>query len=446
PSLARVAQADGAFGLGTSAPLVTSDGTNPGTALVWLQWSANNTGYGAELRAYEAVPVAGKLVQRYRATIGKATRYAPPGVGDGRIYVATGDGHVKAFGSPVDPVITAPPVDFGVVALGSSADQTVVFTAQRQVTVTAISGQGDFSVQGTQPPLPVSLAAGQTVSVQTRFTPSFAGVDAAALVATTDQGPFSTSLSGIGASTTGNIQPAPATLSFGGLAIGRTVGSAVTFTNVGGASATILSAQTPGAPFSVTGLPPPSTVLAPQQAVTVTIQFAPTQEGQFEDELVLATDQGAVAVPMTGTSADIGVLQLSTTALDFGQLRVGDTTQRSFTITNVGGTRLRVNKSQPPGLEIGFEAMNQLPEGTTLDPGASMSLQVSFTPPKNGPAEDRWLITADDGQGPQEVALRGTGGEQSSDTGGCSAPGTGLGWWPSMLLLPWLLRRRRAPR
>ena len=445
PSLARVAEADGAFGLGTSAPLVTSDGANPGSALVWLQWSANNTGYGAELRAYDAVPVAGKLVQRYRATIGKATRYAPPGVGDGRIYVATGDGHVKGFGSPVDPVITAPPVDFGAVALGSSSDKTVVFTAQRQVTVTAISGQGDFSVQGIDPLLPVALAAGQTVSVQARFTPSFAGVDAAALVATTDHGPFSTSLSGIGASTTGNIQPTPVTLSFGGLAIGRTIGSAVTFTNVGGAPATILSSQPPAAPFSVTGLPAPSAVLAPQQAVTVTVQFAPTQEGQFEDALVLATDRGMVEVPMSGVSADIGVLQLSTTTLDFGQQRVGETTKKSFTIKNVGGTRLRVNKSQPPGLEIGFDAVNQLPEGTTLDPGASMTLEVSFTPPKNGPAEDRWLITADDGQGAQEVALRGTGGDQSS-AGGCSSPGTALAWWPSILLVPWLLRRRRAQR
>jgi len=70
---------------------------------------------------------------------------------------------------------------------------------------------------------------------------------------------------------------------------------------------------------------------------------------------------------------------------------------------------------------------------------------VSFTPPKNGPAEDRWLITADDGQGAQEVALRGTGGDQSS-AGGCSSPGTALAWWPSILLVPWLLRRRRAQR
>ena len=442
PTLARVAQADGAFGLGTSAPIVTSDGINPGTALVWVQWSANNTGYGAELRAYDAVPVAGKLAQRYRATIGKATRYAPPGVGDGRIYVATGDGHVKAFGSPVDPVITAPPMDFGVVQLGSSADASVVFTAQRPVTVSAMSGQGDFSVQGTQPPLPVSLAAGQTVTVQALFTPSFAGVDAAALVATTDQGPFSTSLSGIGTSTTGNIQPAPTSLSFGGIAIGRNTSSAVSFTNVGGAPATIQSVELPSAPFSVTGTPAASTVLAPQQTVTVTVQFAPTQAGQFDDQLVLLTDQGAVEVQMSGVSASAGVLQLSTTTLDFGQVKVGKTAQRSFTITNTGGTRLRVNKSQPPGLDIGFTAVNQLPEGTTLDPGANMSLQVSFDPPQVGAAQDRWLITADDGNGPQTVVVSGSGVQPTTGlASGCSVTGAAPGL--PIALLPWLLVRRR---
>src|SRR5262249_48200361 len=81
--------APGAFGLGTSAPVVTSDGTNAGSALVWLLWSADNTGTGAELRAYDAVPLPGSplgtLPLRYRASIGQAARYTPPGVGDGRI-------------------------------------------------------------------------------------------------------------------------------------------------------------------------------------------------------------------------------------------------------------------------------------------------------------------------------------------------------------------------
>ena len=206
PTLARVAQAAGAFGLGTSAPVVTSDGTTPGSALVWLTWMADNTGSGAELRAYDAVPVNGTLQVRFRASIGQATRYAVPGVGDGRIYVATQDGHVRAFGAPVDPVITAPPLDFGPLVIGQTATQPVTFTAQRAVQVSSINTQGDFAVASTQPAVPVSLAAGQTVTVQVSFTPASTGIRAAALVANTDQGPFSTSLTGLGQSPTGRIR------------------------------------------------------------------------------------------------------------------------------------------------------------------------------------------------------------------------------------------------
>ena len=299
PTLARVAQAAGAFGLGTSAPVVTSDGTTPGSALVWLTWMANNTGTGAELRAYDAVPVSGTLPLRFRASIGQATRYAPPGVGDGRIYVATQDGHVRAFGAPVDPVITAPPLDFGPLAIGQTATLPVTFTAQRAVQVTAFDAQGEFAVVSSEPALPVSLTAGQTVTVQVSFTPSTTGIRAAALVASTDQGAFSTSLSGIGQSSTGQIQAAPEIVSFGGIAVGRDVSSAVTLTNVGGAPATLFSVTAPGLPFSATGLPAPSTVLQPQGSVTVTLQFAPTAAGDYQDALTVDTDQGSVEVNLT---------------------------------------------------------------------------------------------------------------------------------------------------
>ena len=444
PTLARVAQAGGAFGLGTSPPLVTSDGTTPGSALVWLLWSANNTGYGAELRAYDAVPVGGTLAQRYRASIGKATRYAMPGVGDGRIYVATGDGHVKAFGAPVDPVLTAPPVDLGAVRVGQSSMQDAVFTAQRQVQVTAVSGQGEFTVQGTQPSLPASLSAGQTLTVTVRFTPAQAGVRAAALVADTDQGPVSTSLTGFGQSTTGQIQAAPSSLSFGGIAIGRVVGSAVTLSNVGGAPATILSVTPPGPPFDTTGLPPPSTVLQPQASVTVTIQFAPTASGDFSDVLTVQSDQGTVAVNMSGLAGSPGKLELSTSSIDFGNVQLGQTARRAFTLHNGGGTRLRVNKSQPPGGGVGFAAGVELPEGTTLDAGADMTLEVTFQPARTGDVQDRWILTADDGQGPQELSIRGAG-VSGSGSSGCGTPGGALPLGP-LALLPWLLlRRRRTP-
>ena len=448
PTLARVAQAPGAFGLGTSAPVVTSDGTTPGSALVWITWMADNTGYGAELRAYDAVPVSGTLPLRYRASIGRGTRYAPPGVGNGRIYVATQDGHVRAFGAPVDPVITAPPLDFGPLAIGQTATLPVTFTAQRAVRVTSFETQGEFAVVSTQPALPVSLTAGQTVTVQVSFTPSTTGIRAAALVASTDQGQFSTSLSGIGQSSTGQIQAAPEIVSFGGIAVGRDVSSAVTLTNVGGAPATLFSVTPPGLPFSATGLPAPSTVLQPQGSVTVTLQFAPTAAGDYQDALTVDTDQGSVEVNLTGTAASAGELQLSTTLLDFGQVQMGQTAKKSFTVHNGGGSRLRVNKSQPPGLAIGFTAGVQLPEGTTLDPDQDLMLEVDFAPAAPGPAQDCWVITADDDQGPQQVMVKGTGvtgsGNGGTGTSGCTSAGAAMGWWPSLLLAPWLLGRRRA--
>ncbi|HZW89186.1 MAG TPA: choice-of-anchor D domain-containing protein, partial [Myxococcaceae bacterium] len=277
-------------------------------------------------------------------------------------------------------------------------------------------------------------------------TPATTGIRAAALTANTDQGPFSTSLSGYGQSNTGQIQAAPGIISFGGIAIGRTVSSAVTLTNVGGAPATLLSTTPPTAPFSATGLPPPSTVLQPQQAVTVTLTFAPTEGGDFSQDLMVDTDQGSVAVHLTGTAGTAGELQLSTTLLDFGDVPVGQTAKKTFTIHNGGQSRLRVNKSQPPGLAIGFTAGVQLPEGTTLDPDVDLTLEVDFTPPVAGPAQDRWIITADDGQGPQELVVKGNGGTPSTGEAksGCTSAGGAMGWWTGLLLAPLLLRRRRA--
>jgi iron transport multicopper oxidase len=448
PTLARVAQAPGGFGLGTSAPVVTSDGTTPGSALVWLTWMADNTGSGAELRAYDAVPVNGTLQPRFRASIGQATRYAVPGVGDGKIYVGTQDGHVRAFGAPVDPVITAPPIDFGPLVLGQTATQPVTFTAQRPVQVTSFATQGDFAVVSTQPALPVSLAAGQTVTVQASFTPSSTGIRAAALVANTDQGPFATSLTGLGQSTTGQVQAAPAIVSFGGIAVGRSVSSAVTLTNVGGAPATLLAVNAPSDPFSATGLPAPSAVLQPQGSVTVTLTFAPTATGDFQDDLTVDTDQGSVVAHLTGSAGSVGLLQLSTPSLDFGNVQVGQTSKKTFTLHNGGGSRLRVNKSQPPGLAVGFTAGVQLPEGTTLDPNQDLSLEVDFAPTTVGPAQDRWVITADDGQGPQQLMVKGQGvtGSGNSAKSGCSSTGGAMGWWAALLLAPLLLRKRLAFR
>jgi hypothetical protein len=79
--------------------MVTSAGSTAGSALVWVEYATGGNSSGAELRAYDAVPVAGVLNERWHASIGKMSSFASPGIAGGRVYVGTLDGRVLAFGA-----------------------------------------------------------------------------------------------------------------------------------------------------------------------------------------------------------------------------------------------------------------------------------------------------------------------------------------------------------
>lgn len=98
PTLTLAGSTGDAFGFSSSAPVVTSDGTASGSALVWIVWNAEGSGHGAELRAYDVLPVHGVLQLRYRALVGMGSKYNPPGVAANALYVGTRDGHVLGFG------------------------------------------------------------------------------------------------------------------------------------------------------------------------------------------------------------------------------------------------------------------------------------------------------------------------------------------------------------
>ena len=80
PTLSLAGHSSDAFGFGLSAPVVTSNGTTSGSALMWTVWSPNGTGVGAQLRAYDPVPVDGVLQEVWSAPVGTASKFNPPGV------------------------------------------------------------------------------------------------------------------------------------------------------------------------------------------------------------------------------------------------------------------------------------------------------------------------------------------------------------------------------
>jgi len=105
-----------------------------------------------------------------------------------------------------------------------------------------------------------------------------------------------------------------------------------------------------------------------------------------------------------------------------------------------------------------------LPEGTSLAPGESRAVNVTFSPTSNGAQTDQWVLNADGSQGTLIVVFQGTGtgstdagsgngggsdagggGEAPVASHGCTAA-AGSALWPLLLLVGWLLRPRSARR
>ncbi|HXI58087.1 MAG TPA: PKD domain-containing protein [Polyangia bacterium] len=417
PALSLAGTSTDAFGITSSPPVVTSDGTRSGSALVWVIWSPDITGTGAQLRAYDAVPTNGAPVLRFSAPIGTSAKYTPPGVGSGRIYVGTRDGHVMGFGAPAAPALIGSGIDLGYVIVGQSASATLTLTATTAVTVNSVaSSSSEFVLGAPMPAFPASLASGATLQIPVTFTPQAAGMRAGSITFSTSAGFVSFSVSGQGQSIDPNLTVSPPMISFGGTPPGGHVAQGITLANTGAASLTINNVTVPGAPFGATGAPAPGFVLAAGASITVTISFNPTAIGNYTSSVVIDSTVGTRSVQLSGVCASPGVMTVTPLSIDFGAVAVGGNATASFTVSNTGGTAVTVTKSKPPTLGS-FLAQSNLPEGMTLAPGATLTEFVSFNPMGSGVASDGWVLNADDGGGVRTVQFTGLGASDLTAAG-----------------------------
>ena len=418
PTLSLQATSSDAWGFGTGAPVITSEGTTSGSALVWTEWMPNGTGEGAQLRAYDPVPVSGKPVMRWSAAIGTGSKFGTPGVGANKLFVGNREGKVFAFGSPVTPALSGPSTSYPTTTLGQGTEKTITLTANNAVTVNAVStGNSQFIVGTTKPALPAAVGSGQTLQVPVTFKPTKAGLQATTLTAETSAGTFTFSLQGTGQPAEAKIEASPVVLSFGGTTVGGKITSAATFRNVGGAPLTINGVDSVAAPFSVTGAPEAGRVLAAGEAVTVQVTFEPTTEGNFSGELTLETSVGPSSVALAGAAGKQGVLKITPEAIEYGSVPAGTIVSKSFTLQNTGGTNITITKSKPP-IGGAFSATTTLSEGTTIAAGETLTETVAFNPSAPGAASGAWQLNGDDTSGSHEVKFTGAG----------TVPAPGPGW------------------
>ncbi|MCW2983166.1 MAG: legume lectin beta domain protein, partial [Conexibacter sp.] len=410
PSLDAPIQSDDEFGFSSGAPIITSDGTTSGSAVLWIVWAPNGWAEGGQLRAYDAVPKNGHLNLRRTFPIGQSSKFSMPGVGAGRMYVGARNGHVLAFGAPVKAEVQAPATTFPLTTVGDKSTAGVKLTVSGTVKVNAVSASpSQFVARPAGLGIPGTFADGATITVPVDFTPTDPGSVGGTLTVATDKGTFTFSLTGTGQAQAAVLTASPPIVSFGGAVIGDSQASVITFGNGGGQPLTITGVDLPAAPFSAGGAPAVNDVIAPGEVVNVTVHYDPTTVGSFSDELTLTTTAGTKVVGLSGSAGTGPKLSLSPSGgWDFGSVTVGQSRTVSVTVGNTGDSPMTITKSKPPTKTV-FSVLDALDEGSVIPAGQSRTLRVKLTPTASGPVSDTWTINAGDGSGVHAVALTGTG-------------------------------------
>ncbi|MES1192985.1 MAG: choice-of-anchor D domain-containing protein, partial [Solirubrobacterales bacterium] len=247
------------------------------------------------------------------------------------------------------------------------------------------------------------------IPVPVAFTPSDPGSAAGTLTVATDKGDYTFTLTGSGQAQEAVLTASPPIVSFGGVVVGDSNASVVTFGNGGGQPLTITGVTLPGAPFSVPNAPAANDTIAPGEVVNVTVHYDPTAVGDFNDDLILDTTAGQKIVGLSGSAGLGPKLTLAPTGgWDFGSVTIGETKTVALTMSNSGDSPMTITRSKPP-TNARFTVLDALDEATVIPAGESRTLRISFTPTEAGTITDAWSINAGDGSGARAIAVTGTG-------------------------------------
>jgi hypothetical protein len=443
------AQADGTEPLGytTGSPLVTSNGTSEGSAVVWVEYSsASTSGSGAKLLAYAAQPSGGTLPLLWSYAIGYGSKFAVPTAYEGNIYVGTRIGRLYSFGASAKAAVQAAPVSVGEVPVGQTATAPMQVSATQNVTLTGpVTVTGQRAVSATEPqaaakPLPAAtrtagpkkihssgtapltpdevsvldaprvgtaLPAGGSLHLRIRLRPRHPGPVVGSVSIRTSAGTRTVTVTAY--ATRAGLVTSAQPLEFGTIRT-RAEGKAltVTLTNSWNRPERLTAVRLPGAPFHVSGLPRIGTLLAPRHAVTLSVLFDPLRPGDYRSRLRIETDHGSVSLPTSGEALN-GRPRLSVSPLriDFGAVPVGAARTRTFHVRDTGTIPLRISRSIAPSGE--FSAPVALPEGVLIEPRYEATITVEFRPTARGPATGTYVLNGDDGRGYVRVALTGEG-------------------------------------
>src|SRR5208282_5760885 len=380
--------------------------------------SGITVGNAAFTTSYLSLP----LVLPAGQSVGLSVSFTPAATGwaGGMIKFSGGSSNagvqleVGGSGLSSEPVTASPSiVSFGQVAIGSSSTVPVVLTNARSWKVTLSALQltgGGFSMSG--PAFPLTLGAGQSVTLNVVFAPQSSGTTGGSLFVS---GPaLAIPLSGTGTAP-GQLAANPSPVNFASVQVGGTQTQSAILTNSGSSNLTVSQATLTGASFTLGGLALPLTLGAGQSA-TFSVAFSPQSTGSSSGNVAFVSNanNSAMNLPLSGTAVAQGDLVANPTSLAFGSVQINTSNSLSETLTNTGGSSLTISAAAASGSGFSLSGLASLP--LTLAAGQSTSFTVLFAPTTSGAASGSVSITSNGSNPSLSIPLSGTGVTQGTLT------------------------------
>ena len=305
---------------------------------------------------------------------------------------------------------------FGDVPVSTISTKTLTLTSSgtAALTISSVTLAGSaFEISGAT--LPATLKPSESITLQISFDPTTAGEASGTITISTNSSNGSTSTVSLTGSGTAAASPqltlSTGAISFGSVTLNTTSTRILTLTSSGTAALTVNSVKLVGTGFTIAGANFPAT-LNPGQSVTVQVSFDPTVAGAASGTITISSNSSSgststVSLTGSGTAAASPQLTLSASAISFGNVNLNTTSTRTLTLTSSGTAALGVNSVKLVG--TGF-AISRANFPATLNPGQSVTVQVSFDPTVAGAASGTITISSNSSSGSTaEVSLSGTG-------------------------------------
>jgi Abnormal spindle-like microcephaly-assoc'd, ASPM-SPD-2-Hydin len=323
-------------------------------------------------------------------------------------------------------VASDPSMNFGTVAVGSSTTLTNYISnpTKDYVTIGKAITTGSY-FQLVSPGLPVIIPPGQRAKFVYRFVPNRTGrlrgrISIWSSASASSSGPEASDesvtltfrMGGVGAGSTGTIGDlgkltvSSSPVAFGSILVGKTQKVSAAITNSGGSSVTVDQATVTGTGFSVSAISMPMT-LAPNQSTTVSVSCTPKTAGSLSGNLTISSNasNGSVAVPLSATAVMPGDLLATAASLKFGTIAVGKAQTLPETLSNSGGASITLSQA---AAGAGF-TISGLSLPLTLNPGATTSFDVVFSPQAAGSSNVNLAIINDGPTPTLTIPLSGAG-------------------------------------